>query len=79
MYGARVHEAVKASGDFESGITIHLVDPRYDEGKIIFQQNCTLMQSDTAEEIAKKVHALEYKYYPRVIEDWIKGHQDSTA
>jgi phosphoribosylglycinamide formyltransferase-1 len=79
MYGSRVHEAVKASGDHETGITIHLVDPRYDEGKIIFQQNCSLSQTDSPEDIASKVHALEYKYYPRVIEDWIIRHQPSTA
>lgn len=79
MYGARVHEAVKASGDFESGITIHLVDPRYDEGKIIFQQTCPLSKSDTPEDIAKKVRVLEHKHYARVIEEWILKRQNSTA
>jgi phosphoribosylglycinamide formyltransferase 1 len=79
MYGSRVHEAVKASGDNETGITIHLVDPRYDEGKIIFQQNCPVSDSDSVEDITNKVRALEQKHYPRVIEDWVHRTQASTA
>jgi phosphoribosylglycinamide formyltransferase-1 len=68
MYGSLVHEAVKASGDTETGITIHLVNEHYDEGKIIFQAAATVTASDTPETIAEKVHALEHRYFPEVIE-----------
>ena len=70
MYGGRVHETVKASGDSETGITIHLVNNRFDEGKILFQSACKINPSDTPETIAAKVHELEHKYYPTEIEKW---------
>lgn len=69
MYGNRVHEAVKNAGETESGITIHYVNENYDEGNIIFQAKCQLLPTDTAETIAEKVHALEYEYFPKIIED----------
>lgn len=68
MYGAHVHEAVKASGDTETGITIHLVNEHYDEGKIIFQAATAVTPEDTPDTIAQKVHALEHRYFPEVIE-----------
>lgn len=68
MYGTKVHEAVIASGDAESGITIHRVNERYDEGSIIFQARCPVEPGDTAITLAAKVHELEYRYYPEVIE-----------
>lgn len=68
MYGMHVHEAVKASGDKETGITIHLVNEHYDEGKIIFQAATPVTSDDTPETIAEKVHALEHRYFPEVIE-----------
>jgi phosphoribosylglycinamide formyltransferase-1 len=68
MYGIRVHETVRESGDKESGISIHYVNERYDEGEIIFQAKCPVEDHDTPESIAQKVHALEYKYFPIVIE-----------
>ena len=67
MYGSSVHEAVKASGDTETGITIHLVNEHYDEGKIIFQASTPVTAADTPETIADKVHALEHAHFPRVI------------
>jgi phosphoribosylglycinamide formyltransferase-1 len=67
MYGSHVHEAVKAAGDTETGITIHLVNEQYDEGKIIFQVATTISADDTSETIASKVHALEHRYFPEVI------------
>lgn len=73
MYGDRVHEAVKTSGDLETGITIHLVNDRYDEGKILFQARCAVSGNQTPEEIAACVHKLEHEHYPRVIERWILG------
>ncbi len=68
MYGMKVHETVKKSGDEVSGITIHFVNERYDEGEIIFQAECPVESGDTPESIAEKVHELEYRYYPKVIE-----------
>lgn len=73
MYGSKVHEAVKAAGDKETGITIHLVNEKYDEGRILFQASVAVNSTDTADEIANKVHQLEYAHYPKVIEKWILG------
>ena len=69
MYGERVHKAVKAAGEEETGITIHYVNEVYDEGDIIFQVKEKIRRKDTPEDIAKKVHKLEYMYFPEVIED----------
>jgi len=68
MYGKYVHEAVIAAGEKETGITIHYIDEEYDHGKILFQETCSIEFTDTPEEVAAKVHALEYAYYPQVIE-----------
>ncbi len=68
MYGMHVHEAVVAAGEKESGITIHYINEHYDEGTVIFQTSCELLPTDTPEDVAAKVHALEYAHYPRVIE-----------
>lgn len=67
MYGMRVHEAVVAAGDSESGITIHLVNESYDEGQVIFQARCPVLPGDKAEDIAAKIHLLEYEHFPIVI------------
>jgi phosphoribosylglycinamide formyltransferase-1 len=69
MYGRRVHEAVIAFGEKESGITIHYVNERYDEGEIIFQAKIPVLQTDMLEDVERKVHELEYRYYPKVIEN----------
>lgn len=69
MYGDRVHEAVLADGDAESGITIHYTNEVYDEGRIICQKRCPVMADDTVESLAARVHQLEYEWYPRVIEE----------
>jgi phosphoribosylglycinamide formyltransferase-1 len=68
MYGDRVHKAVIQAGEKESGITIHFVNECYDEGEIIFQARCPVLPSDTPEELAQRIHKLEYEYYPQVIE-----------
>lgn len=73
MYGMRVHEAVKNAGELESGITIHLVNEKYDEGKVLFQATCAVGDDDSPEQIATKVHRLEHESYPKVIEDWISN------
>ncbi|MGC3947392.1 MAG: phosphoribosylglycinamide formyltransferase [Chryseolinea sp.] len=77
MYGMKVHEAVKASGDRETGITIHLVDSRYDEGKVVFQATCQINEQDGPEQIAAKVHDLEYQHFPKTIESWIFSSYNS--
>jgi len=73
MYGSRVHEAVVASGEKETGITIHYVNENYDEGRIIFQVKCPVLPDDSPDDVAAKVHALEYEYFPRVIGEVVLG------
>lgn len=68
MYGNKVHEAVVTAGETESGITIHYLNEHYDEGQIIAQYRCPVMSNDTPQDVATRVHALEYEYYPKVIE-----------
>jgi phosphoribosylglycinamide formyltransferase-1 len=72
MYGMKVHEAVKTAGDTETGISIHVVNEHYDEGELLFQAKCPVDDSDTPVTIAQKVHQLEYKHFPSVIEQWLK-------
>lgn len=71
MYGMHVHNAVKENNESETGITIHYVNENYDEGAIIFQAKTALTADDSPEDIAKKVHTLEYEHFPRVIEEVI--------
>ena len=73
MYGNHVHEAVVKNKEKVSGITIHWVNEEYDEGNIIFQTKCKVNPSDTAEDVANKIHKLEHEYYPKVIEKAILG------
>jgi len=72
MYGARVHQAVIENHEKESGITIHYVNEEYDAGDIIFQARCPVNKNDTADSLAGKVHELEYKHFPSVIESVVK-------
>lgn len=72
MWGHHVHEAVVRNGETESGISIHYVNEHYDEGKIIFQAKCEVSPSDTADSVAQKVHELEYRHFPEVIEAEIR-------
>ncbi len=71
MYGIKVHEVVIANKEKESGITIHYVNEKYDEGNIIFQAKCTIEENDTPDILANKIHLLEHKYFPKVIEELI--------
>ena len=68
MYGDRVHQSVKDAEDKETGISIHYVNENYDEGSIIFQAKVEVFPDDSILEIARKVHQLEYKHFPEVIE-----------
>ncbi len=72
MYGLNVHKAVIESGKSESGITIHLVNELYDEGRIIFQAKCPVLENDTAEMLAARVQELEHNYFPEAVERFIK-------
>ena len=68
MYGNKVHEAVIASGEKQSGITIHFVDEKYDNGGIIFQTTCPVLTDDTPDSLSQRIHLLEYEHFPKVIE-----------
>lgn len=68
MYGMYVHEAVVAAKERETGITIHYVNEHYDEGAIIFQAKCEVLSTDSPAQVADKVHQLEHRYFPEVIE-----------
>ena len=71
MYGHHVHEAVIAAKETESGITIHLVNEHYDEGRILFQAICPVIPGDDADSLATRIHALEHQHFPLVIEKWL--------
>ncbi|MBI2730344.1 MAG: phosphoribosylglycinamide formyltransferase [Sphingobacteriales bacterium] len=73
MYGMHVHAAVIANKEKESGITIHYVDELYDHGSIILQSTCEITGKDTPETLAAKIHTLEHKHYPSVIESLLKS------
>lgn len=73
MYGSHVHEAVVANHEKESGITIHIIDDQYDRGKTLFQAKCGVTPEDTPETLAEKIHLLEQKYFPVVIEKTVLG------
>ncbi len=72
MYGNHVHRAVLAAGEKESGISIHYVNREYDEGDVIFQASCVLESDDTPDSLAERIHKLEYKHFPVVVEDLLK-------
>ncbi|MEG2849386.1 MAG: phosphoribosylglycinamide formyltransferase [Bacteroidales bacterium] len=72
MYGHHVHQAVIDAGEKETGITIHLVNEVYDSGKILFKATCPVLLTDTADDIAAKIHILEQENFPRVVEEYIK-------
>jgi len=71
MYGLRVHEAVIAARETQSGITIHYVNERFDEGGHIAQFNCPVLTGDTAATLAGRVHKLEHEHFPLVIEQLV--------
>ncbi len=72
MYGDNVHKAVLQNKDTESGISIHYVNEKYDEGNIILQARCPVYQNDSVESLAERIHKLEYRYYPQCIEQLIE-------
>lgn len=76
MYGRHVHEAVVASGERETGITVHLVSEQCDGGRVLFQASVGVTCDDTPASVEAKVHQLEYEHYPRVIRDFIAAMPD---
>ena len=68
MWGHHVHEAVKAAGEQETGMTVHYVTPVCDSGEIIAQYRCALSPEDSVDDIAEKEHLLEMKYFPQVVD-----------
>lgn len=79
MYGHHVHEAVVEHGEKESGITIHLVDNRYDHGTTLLQAHCPVLPNDTPDTLAARIHHLEYSYYPVAIEHWVMANKRGDA
>ena len=80
MYGMNVHRAVIENKEKETGISIHYVNENYDEGNIIFQKKVTLLISDTPEVVAEKIHELEQKYFPLIVEEvLISNSQHPTS
>ena len=69
MYGMNVHSAVIENKEKESGITIHYVNEHYDQGEIILQEKTEILETDTPESLAQKIHLLEYEHFPKVIEN----------
>ena len=70
-YGDNVHNSVLKSGDNSSGITIHLVNEEYDKGIIIFQKSISINSDETFESLSSRIHELEYKFFPQIIEKYI--------
>lgn len=79
MYGHHVHEAVVRAGRAESGMTIHMVNARYDEGQVVFQRRTALLPGDAPDDVARKVLALEHDSYWRVLQGFADGEIAPTA
>lgn len=76
MYGMNVHKAIFEQKEVETGISIHYVNEKYDEGKIIFQATTPIEPRDTVEDIAEKIHKLEYEHFPKVIEKLLDASEN---
>ena len=73
MYGMHVHEAVVKNKETVTGITIHYVNEHYDDGAIIFQAKCEVDKSDTAKDVAGKIHELEMKHFPQIVDNLLNA------
>lgn len=73
MFGDHVHRAVIQNNEAKSGITIHLVTHEYDKGRILFQQSLSLQGISKADELASRIHLLEYRYFPPVVSAWFNA------
>ena len=74
MYGMHVHKAIVDNKEQESGITIHYVNEHYDEGAVVFQAKCRINTTDTPSDVAAKIHQLEMKHFPEVIQQILSDH-----
>jgi phosphoribosylglycinamide formyltransferase-1 len=74
----KVHEAVVDARENETGITIHWVNEHYDEGAIIFQAKCEVLATDTAQDVAEKIHQLEGENFPRIVEEVLKDIEQKS-
>ncbi|MBE7641275.1 phosphoribosylglycinamide formyltransferase [Salegentibacter sp. BLCTC] len=72
MYGMNVHKAIIENKEKESGISIHFVNENYDEGEVIFQAKTNISEDDTPETLAEKIHELEYKHFPEIIQQLLQ-------
>lgn len=79
MYGQNVHQAVLSAQEKESGITIHYVDEHYDNGDIILQIKCPVLENDTAESLAQRIHSLEHANYPVIIEELVRNFSNNSS
>lgn len=79
MYGENVHKAVLAAKDKETGITIHLIDENYDEGEVVFQAKCEVLESDSLSSLQEKIHRLEHENFPKVIEKLIMEGENQKS
>lgn len=79
MYGDRVHQAVIESGATESGITIHLVNEKYDDGKVLFQAKTKVLPEDDPDTLATRIHQLEYEHFPRVVENYLLNAEKTPS
>ena len=79
MYGMNIHNAVVLNKEKETGITIHYVNENYDEGEIIFQAKTKVLDTDTPEIVAEKIHKLEQNHFPEVIESLIITNKNSPS
>ncbi|MCC8359436.1 phosphoribosylglycinamide formyltransferase [Salinimicrobium sediminilitoris] len=77
MYGMNVHKAILEQKEVETGISIHYVNDKYDEGELIFQTTTAIEAKDTVEDIAEKIHQLELEYFPKVIENLLFSSEDA--
>jgi phosphoribosylglycinamide formyltransferase-1 len=75
MYGHYVHEAVVANNETESGITIHLVNEVYDDGRILCQKKCEVLPDDSPERLAARIHELEHQYFPKIVNEYIRSRE----
>lgn len=73
MYGRAVHEAVITAGDRETGVTFHLIDEHFDQGRILDQQKIAVLPEDSAQSLEARVKALEVRLYPKVLNDLVTG------
>ncbi len=73
MYGKNVHKAVKQNSEARSGITIHYVNEKYDDGDIILQASAPIDSTDSIEDIGRKVQKLEHAYFPEVVEELLQS------